>query len=129
MKDQEPFESEDISLHDARKVNKRLRAQRKAERKRASQEKCFGIFQDIVAEVVHAHKGDPKTQIARFLERANKRGIPSRTGRQRPMGEARKTEFGRTLFAAVEDLKAAGHPIQNISEFGEKHVIDRKSTL
>ena len=116
-----PTSEDDIVLPNAREVNRAERARRQAEKAQtASRKSGEGIFKRTLDAVCKKHAGDPLKQVAAFLGQVQ---IPSGTGGKRTIGELTLSHYGNVLGQSIGELYSARMPIQNLSEFGQKHML------
>ncbi len=113
--------SDDIELPDWREVNRSERAARKAERAlAASRNAGEGIHRRALEDVSRRHPGNALKQLSAFLGQID---MPAGSGRKRLIGDTTATHHGNVLHQSIKDLHAARLPIQNLRDFGQKHIL------
>lgn len=112
---------DDFELPNWREVNRAERAARAADKLSASQRRSGeGTFRNVIVGVCRAAPGNPLKQVSDFLAEVD---IPAATGRRRRIGDETSTKYSEVLHQSVVDLRAARMPIQNITDFGLKHML------
>lgn len=104
-------------------ANKRLRAERRNEKVKRRGSGDRGKFAGLLVTVCQSKPNNVFGQLAGWLDKARKQGIPAAIGRPRLLGAKRMKEFGAALKLSVADLRNAGVPIQNLSDLGQKQVV------
>lgn len=104
-----------------REVNKKIREENEREKEAARRRQTGeGLHIDLLQDVRRRHAGDPRRQIASFLARAM---LPAATGRRREVSEKTRSDYSAILQQCVTDLAECGHPLNNLTDLGRKHVI------
>lgn len=80
-----------------------------------------GLHSRLVQEIKKQYRGDPRKQIAVFLERAT---LPAATGRKREVGEKTRSDYGFVLQQCVTDLRERKIFLENIPDLNQKHAIN-----
>jgi len=112
---------EDITLPNAREVNRQLREERKAlKRQEESSRRGYATGLGVLARVQKAHPNDPKAQVAMFFRDYT---IKAGTGRLRPVSQRTASVYADDLIRLVDDLRAARASIKNLGELGKTHVL------
>lgn len=78
------------------------------------------MHKQLMTRVQEKHKGDPRSQIAAFLQEAI---LLAAIGRRRPLSEKTLSDYGNVLQQCITDLAQMRVHIENISDLGQRQVI------
>lgn len=96
-------------------------ANRQMKKEARAKRAIIGVSKALLKQLVSQHRGDIKTQVNRFMEESK---MPAAVGRKREVSDKSRSDFGKNLLNATILLKEIDMPIQNLSEFSAKHVIE-----
>lgn len=102
----------------AREVNRRIRAEMKAQRL-AERSKSGGAGLSVLSRVQRKHPNNPKAQVAMFF---GEFVIKAGTGRARPVSERTSSAYSDGLIRMIDDLRADRAAVRNLGELGKTHV-------
>jgi len=94
-----------------------LARKRQAEKRRRT---GVGLHSRLMQDLKKQYRGDPRKQIAVFLERAT---LPAASGRHREVGEKTRSDYGFILQQCVTDLRDSRIYLESIADLSQKTVI------
>lgn len=113
---------DDITVSSTRDVN---RAEREGRRRDKEKEKRgrygVGLHKNLMLSIRAKHRGDPRKQIAEFLDEAV---LPAANGRRREVSEKTRSDYGNILQQCVTDLAERRVYIENIADLTQKQVLN-----
>jgi site-specific recombinase XerD len=119
-----PSETATAGEPTAREVNRKLRAERQAE-KAANRRRMTGegAYARLMEQIVKEVPGDPRKQIARFLDRSTITAV-SRAPHRHPISQKTLTSYGAVLQRVVSNLTAIKRRPANISDIKRGAVVE-----
>lgn len=113
---------DDITVPTARDVNRADRASRRRTKEKEKRGRYgVGLHKNLMLTIRGKHRGDPRKQIAEFLDAAV---LPAANGRRREVSEKTRSDYGNILQQCVTDLAERRVYLENIADLTQKHVLN-----